>query len=407
MGNAATQKFLQRRGGRGLLLAILAAMGAVPALSTDMYLPGFGEIAADMQTTIEQVQLTLASSFLGLGVGQLFYGPLADRFGRRLPALFGLTLYVFGSILCILAPSLEILIFARLLQGLGGAAAVVISRAMVRDIYQGKEMARMMSNIQSIIVISPTIGPSLGALVLLGASWRWVFVILVALGAIIWFSVYKLPETLEKELRNDHGIIDALKGYGELLRDRDYVFNTLQVFLNSLMMFAYVTSAAAVYLGEYKLSGSALGIIFGATALCLFFGAQLNKVLLKRYSLEAILNWSVVAQLVIVVALLVVSVVSHNLYAVVLLQFAAIMSCGLISSNGMTLAMRNYGHKAASASAIIGTLQHGSAAIAGSALALISTTPLLKMSAGMVVASAIALVILLIRLGRARASAAA
>lgn len=396
MSKSATE-FIATKRGALILLIVLGAMGAVPALSTDFYLPGFPAIASDLHVTIEQMQLTLAASFFGLGVGQLIYGPISDRYGRRVPALVGVSIFIVGSLICIFASSLPMLLLARLFQGLGGAAAVVISRAIVRDLYQGKEMARVMSAVQSIITISPTIAPSIGALILLFADWRWIFALLATLGLIIWLSILRLPESLEVENRNDHNLFDALKSYGQLLLDSEYRANTLQVFFNSLLLFSYVVSAPAVYMGEFKLSGSALGAIFGATAIALFFGSQFNRTLLKRFSIEGILRAAIFIQAGLVLTLLAVTLFAPNLIAVIVLQMLSIAVCAPISTNGMTLALKHYGHKAAAASAVIGTLQHGSAAIMGSVLAAIVAAPLLKMSAGMVAASTLALIILAVR----------
>lgn len=393
----SAREYVSTRRGSLIVLIVLGAMGAVPALSTDFYLPGFPSIALDLNVTLEQMQLTLAASFFGLGVGQLVYGPISDRFGRRIPAMTGIALFFLGSIICTLAGTFEILMLARLFQGLGGAAAVVISRAIVRDIYEGKEMARKMSAIQSIITISPTIAPSIGALILIFADWRWIFALLATLGLIIWFAIFKLPESLPKKNRNEHNFIDALKSYWQLLRDSDYRTNTLQVFFNSLVLFAYVVSAPALYMGQFKLSGSALGVIFGATAVALFFGSQVNRKLLKKFSIEGILNTAIWIQVSLVSLLLAVTFLAPNLYAVILLQMVTIAVCAPISTNGMALALKHYAHKAAAASAVIGTLQHGSAAVMGTILTAVAAAPLLRMSGGMMTASLCAVAIMAFR----------
>lgn len=393
----SAREYVSTKRGSLVVLIVLGAMGAVPALSTDFYLPGFPAIASDLSVSLEQMQLTLAASFFGLGVGQLIYGPISDRYGRRVPAMIGLALFVLGSFICTLAQSFEILMLARLFQGLGGAAAVVISRAIVRDLYEGKEMARKMSAIQSIITISPTIAPTIGALILIFADWRWIFALLAVLGLIIWIAIWRLPESLAPANRNQHNLSAALRSYGQLLKDPEYRTNTLQVFFNSLLLFAYVVSAPAIYMGQFNLSGSALGVIFGATAVALFLGSQFNRTLLKKFSIEGILNTAIWIQVGLVTTLMAVTLFAPNLYAVIFLQMATIAVCAPISTNGMTLALKHYSHKAAAASAVIGTLQHGSAAVMGTILTAVAAAPLLRMSGGMMAASICAIAIMLIR----------
>ena len=393
----SAREYVSTKRGSLVVLIVLGAMGAVPALSTDFYLPGFPAIANDLSVSLEQMQLTLAASFFGLGVGQLIYGPISDRYGRRIPAMIGLALFVLGSFICTLAQSFEILMLARLFQGLGGAAAVVISRAIVRDLYEGKEMARKMSAIQSIITISPTIAPTIGALILIYADWRWIFALLAVLGLIIWIAIWRLPESLAPANRNQHNLSAALRSYGQLLKDPEYRTNTLQVFFNSLLLFAYVVSAPAIYMGQFKLSGSALGVIFGATAVALFLGSQFNRTLLMKFSIEGILNTAIWIQVGLVATLMAVTLFAPNLYAVIFLQMATIAVCAPISTNGMTLALKHYSHKAAAASAVIGTLQHGSAAVMGTILTAVAAAPLLRMSGGMMAASICAIAIMLVR----------
>lgn len=213
---------LRREEGHIRLLVTLAAMTMFTAMCTDIYLPGFPLVAQLLHVQMVDLQLTFTSFTFGVGFGQLFYGPISDRFGRKNPAIIGLVLFITASVLCASATSLSVLIFYRFLQALGGAAGMVISRAIVRDRLSGVEMAKMMSVMGMIFVFSPAAAPTIGALILHWARWPWLFLALAIFGAVVLIGVVGLEESLPPENRNSHGVQQSFKNYWEISKSHEF-----------------------------------------------------------------------------------------------------------------------------------------------------------------------------------------
>ncbi|MGD9957450.1 MAG: Bcr/CflA family efflux MFS transporter, partial [Candidatus Nanopelagicales bacterium] len=219
----------------------LGALSAFGPVSLDLYLPAFPEIAQSFGVSTGDVQLTFAACLLGLGLGQLVYGPLSDRFGRKPPLLAGLVLYVAASLLCAAAPSLVALTSLRFVQGLGGCAGLVIARAIVRDGFDGPELTRSFSVIASVSMVAPLLAPSAGALVLRTTSWRVLFVVIAAFGAACLVAALRLPETHPHNRRTEQGLLSSLAGYGRLLANRSFVLPASIAALGSGTLLAYIS----------------------------------------------------------------------------------------------------------------------------------------------------------------------
>lgn len=350
------------------IVLVLGALIALGPFSIDMYLPSFPVIERELHTTASLTQLTLAVYFAGMGLGQLVYGPLTDRFGRKPPLYAGLVVYVLASIACAFAPSIHALIALRFVQALGGAAGQVIARAVVRDLHVGAKAARMLAMLTLVMGIAPIVAPLLGGWILALAGWRVIFATLavLGLGALVVMAVV-LPETAKTRSRIDVRTIGA--GFRELARDRSFVAFTFAGAFAHAGMFAYIAGSPYVFIELFQLSPGAYGAIFGANALGLIVASQVNHRLLDRHTPARLLARSAGAIAAIGLALVVVAVTGvGGLLAIVASLFAYISTVGVIGANAIALAMDGQGARAGLASAVLGFLQF---AIAAAAAALV------------------------------------
>lgn len=365
--------------GRRYLLYVLALLAAFPAISTDMYLPGFKTISAYFGVGIDQIQLTLAISFFGLGLGQLFWGPLSDRYGRKRPALIGIVVYVLASLLCAFAPNVAVLMVGRLLQTFGGAAAFVVGRAIVRDLFHGQEMARVLAAVSSIFLIAPILGPSLGAAILSIASWHWIFVAMALAGVTAFFSLWALPESLQSQNRTSNGIKASIVAYGRIIRDREFGFATIQAMVASFMIFTFVSSAPDVFMGHFGVSPTWFGVIFGVNSLGLLGGTQVNRRVLKSKRVQVALRYAVTFQAICSLALAIFGGLTGWLWVVLPLLLLTTAAGPSIAGNSTTLALHNFKANAAQAAALMGVLQNLAAASVMAVIAFLPIDALAKM----------------------------
>src|SRR6267143_177042 len=210
--------------GRARLFVLLGGLTAFGPLSIDMYLPALPAIGRDLAASESMIQLTLTACLIGLAIGQVIAGPLSDALGRRRPLLIGVAGYVIASLLCALAPAATILVALRLLQGLAGAAGIVIARAIVRDLYSGSAAARYFSRLILVMGLAPILAPVLGAQVLRVSTWRGIFLVLTIVTALLWLSAARgLPETLPAARRNAGSLAGTLNIFGQLIRDTPFI----------------------------------------------------------------------------------------------------------------------------------------------------------------------------------------
>jgi MFS transporter, DHA1 family, multidrug resistance protein len=349
------------------LTLILGSLAAFGPLSIDMYLPSLPTLAQDFRADTAAAQLTLSIFFVGLACGQTLYGPLADRYGRRLPLLVGCGLYAVASIACALATSIESLVVLRLVQALGGCAGMVLSRSVVRDLFEERESARMLSFLMLVMGVAPITAPLIGGQLLLLFGWRAIFWLLGGFGLLCLALVaFGLPESLPAERRNRAGVAQALGVYGRLLADRRYLGYALAGGFVSAGMFAYISGSPFVVIELYGVSPQQYGWIFGTNALGIITASQLNRWLLARHQGDAILfvTLSVAAAASVALALVAASG-AGGLAGLLVPLFFCIASVGLVGPNTTAAAMAPYGRMAGSASALLGTLQFVVGAAAG------------------------------------------
>jgi DHA1 family bicyclomycin/chloramphenicol resistance-like MFS transporter len=361
------------------LALILGSLSAFAPLSIDMYLPGLPLLAREFGADTAAAQLTLSLFFIGLALGQAFYGPLADRYGRKRPLLIGCALYTVASVACALAPSIEALIGLRLLQALGGCAGIVLARSVVRDLFDARESARMYSFLMLVTGRAPITAPLIGGQLLGAFGWRAIFSLLAGFGLLCLALVAGgLPETLPAERRTRTGLGQALHVYGRLLADRRFLGLALAGGCVFAGMFAYISGSPFVLIEIYGVTPQRYGWIFGMNALGLVLASQLNRRLLVRYRSEAILIATLAVVATAGLALALVAATGFGGLAGLLAPlFVCVAGVGLVAPNTTAAAMAPYGQVAGSASALLGTLQFvvgaGSGALVG---ALYNGTPL-------------------------------
>ncbi|WP_223179234.1 multidrug effflux MFS transporter [Streptomyces griseicoloratus] len=351
------------RGNRraGLLVTlVLGGLTATPPLAMDMYLPSLPEVTRSLHAPAATVQLTLTACLAGMALGQLVVGPMSDKWGRRRPLLAGLAVYVVATALCAFAPTVELLVAFRLAQGLAGAAAIVIARAVVRDLYDGVAMARFFSTLMLISGVAPVVAPLIGGQILRVTDWRGVFVVLtvvgVLLGAVVWA---RLPETLPAAERHSGGVGDALRSMRALLADRAFSGYMLAGGFAFASLFAYISASPFVVQEIYGASPQTFSLLFGLNSIGLVVVGQINgKVLVGRVRLDRVLGIGLAVVIASAVALLVMALGVFGdvgLAPVAAALFVLMSAMGITLPNTQALALMRVKHSAGSASALLGT----------------------------------------------------
>jgi DHA1 family bicyclomycin/chloramphenicol resistance-like MFS transporter len=341
------------------LTLILGALSAFTPLAVDMYLPGLPALERSLATDAGKVQQTLSLFFLGLAIGQLFYGPISDRFGRRAPLVIGNLLYIGASVACALAPSIDALIAARFVQAFGSCAGLVISRAMVRDLFEPREGARVMSLLMLVMGVAPILAPLLGGYVLVWFDWHAIFWFLAVFAAAVMLAARLwLPEThvVHPEARLTLG--SALRSYGELLTHRRFMGYTLASSFGMGGLFAYIAGSPFIFIDLFQVSPQTYGWIFGVNAIGIIGFSQVNRALLRRFTLDELLIVGVCSMAVSGVLLVLAAWLKiGGLLGLWLPLFAYIASLGAVLPNAAASAMAGEARRAGTAAALMGTLQ--------------------------------------------------
>lgn len=338
---------------------ILGSLSAFGPLSLDMYLPALPKLAGDLHTSASFAQLSLTACLLGLALGQLFIGPLSDVRGRRMPLLVSLAAYGISSLLCVFAPSVWLLIVLRFIQGLSGSAGIVLSRAIVRDMYSGTELTKFFSLLMLINGAAPILAPIFGGQLLNFVSWRGVFVTLSLVGIVMMLSVLLgQPETLPKNRRQSGELKETLLTFRRLLSDRLFIGYCLAQGLVSAGMFAYISGSSFVLQNIYHVSEQTYSLIFAMNGAGIIVASQLTGRLAGRLKETSLLQFGLLLAAVSSIALF-ASIVSGGSIAFVLIPLFFVVSCvGIVGTSSFTLAMQSQGQNAGSASALLGLLQY-------------------------------------------------
>jgi DHA1 family bicyclomycin/chloramphenicol resistance-like MFS transporter len=379
------------------LVLVLGALVALGPLTIDMYLPALPTIVGDLHTTDAAAQLTLTGTLIGLSFGQLLVGPLSDTFGRRRPLLVGVAVHVLASLLCLVAPNVEVLGALRVLQGVGAAAASVVAMAIVRDLFVGRAAATLFSRLMLVLGVAPVLAPTIGGEVLRFTSWRGVFVVLAVLAVLmIVMAARAVPETLPAERRRPLGLRSTLRTYGGLLRDRTFVGLVLVAGLGMAGLFGYVAGSSFVFQEQFGMSEQQFGFLFGAGAIFLIGGTQLNAALLSRFEPRVILPAALALGVVAGAALIALAATrTGGLIGVIAPLWTVLFALGLVMPNAPALALARHGEAAGTAAALLGAIQMGVGAVVSPVVGLLGNDAL-AMGAVMTAGAALGLGVLLI-----------
>ncbi|MFJ9379996.1 multidrug effflux MFS transporter [Streptomyces sp. NPDC101455] len=343
-----------------LVILVLGGLTATPPLSMDMYLPALPAVTRSLHAPAATVQLTLTACLAGMALGQLVVGPMSDKWGRRRPLLTGLAVYVVATALCAIAPNVESLVAFRLLQGLAGAAGIVIARAVVRDLYDGVAMARFFSTLMLVSGVAPIVAPLVGGQILRVTDWRGVFVILTFVGTALAVLVWtRLPETLAPADRHAGGTAEALRGMRALLADLPFTGYMLTGGFSFAALFAYISASPFVVQEIYGASPQTFSLLFGINSVGLVAVGQINgKLLVGRVSMDKVLGAGLAVVLLAATALLLMATGVFGgvgLFPVAAGLFVLMSAMGVTLPNAQTLALMRTRHSAGSASALLGT----------------------------------------------------
>ncbi|MEI4473202.1 Bcr/CflA family efflux MFS transporter [Frigidibacter sp. MR17.24] len=365
------------------MTGVLALLSVFPPLATDMYLAAMGDLAAALHAGRSETELSLSLFFLGLCLGQLVVGPLADVLGRRLPLLAGCALFTIASGLLLATGEIAVFNALRVVQAIGACAGMVVGRAVVNDLYEGPRAAKAMTVLVMLMTLGPIAAPTLGSLLLQGFGWRSIFWCMVGVGALAFgLTLAVIPETRARAARPARPVPTALRHARALMRSRAFVVPALTAGLVQGGMFAFITGSSGVFQGVFGLGALAYGLLFAAIAAALLAAGRLNGRLLDRFAPGAILGAGLPAYALAATATVLVSGTAQ-LWVFVVPLWIAIGMVGLLSANAMALAMEAARAAAGMGSALMGALQFGLAFAVSSAVALAAGQSALPMSLGL------------------------
>lgn len=386
------------------LVFILGLLSAIGPFAIDMYLPALPQIGASLQAPVGAVQASLTAFFLALGVGQPLFGTLADMWGRKKPLYLGLAIFVLASVGCALAQDIHTLVVLRFIQGLGAAAGMAIPRAVVRDLHTGHEAARMMSLLMLVFSVSPILAPLAGSGVIAVGGWRMVFWVVAAAALIGMAAMARgLPETRAASHGVDSSLGGVLKAYGQLLRDWHYLG---LVFIGACAMagfFVYLAGSPFVLINHYGLSTTQYSMAFAFNAIAFIGAAQFTGMLGKRFGLVPVVKLAATASGVVMCCLLTYYLMGGDQLAVLIgLYFVASGLMGLVIPTTSVLALEAHGQIAGTASALLGTLQMLTGAVAMQIVGVFSSCKPLPMVVGMATGALCGVLLTWITLGGRR-----
>ncbi|AMA72981.1 MULTISPECIES: multidrug effflux MFS transporter [Aneurinibacillus] len=339
------------------MAVVLGSLSAFGPLSLDMYLPSLPILARDLHTSTSLAQFSLTFCLLGLALGQLLAGPFSDVRGRRLPLLASLIIYAVTSLLCAFAPSILALILLRFVQGLAGAAGIVISRAIVRDLYSGSELTKFYSLLMLVNGVAPIVAPIAGGQLLRVTAWPGVFIVLGIIGILMFLAVlFGLPETLSSQNRSAGGIKNTLSTFRGLVSDRVFMGYALAQGLVVAAMFAYISGSPFVLQNIYGVSPQMFSMFFAINGLGIIIATQITGRLVDRVGETKLFISGLGLAFLGGIMLLVMILIGARLSAVLLPLFVVVSSVGIVTTTGFSLAMQNQGQSAGSASALLGLL---------------------------------------------------
>jgi len=379
------------------LILILGSLTALGPFSIDMYLPGFPAIAKDLHTTASKVSLSLSGFFIGISAGQLLYGPLLDRFGRKKPLFIGLTVYILASLGCAVSTSIDMLIVMRFVQAIGSCAAAVASVAMVRDLFPVKDSAKVFSLLMLVVGASPMIAPTVGGYVTAAFGWQTVFLILTGMGvAILAATVLWLPDSFKPDTSLSLKPKPIILNFLSVIREPQFYTYSLTGAIAFSGLFAYVSGSPLVFMEVFHTDEKVYGWIFALLSVGFIGASQFNTLLLRKYRSEQIIHTALIFQLFISFTM---ALSSFNglltLTPTIILLFLFLCCIGLINPNAAALSLAPFSKNAGSASALMGAIQMGMGALISVVISLFEEPSTLPMVSAMAGSSMLALCVFL------------
>ncbi|WP_166924121.1 multidrug effflux MFS transporter [Flavobacterium poyangense] len=369
-----TKKYIQ-------LILILGSLTALGPFSIDMYLPGFSKIAADLHTTVAKVSMSLSSYFVGISAGQLLYGPLLDRFGRKKPLFVGLMVYILASLGCAYVSDIDSFIFLRFIQAIGSCAATVASVAMVRDLFPAKDIPKVFSMLMLVVGLSPMLAPTIGGYVTEDYGWHMVFLILMCMGILILIaSQIGLPNSYKPDASISLKPKPIIANFLMVLKEPQFYTYAFTGAIAFSGLFSYVAASPIVFMDIYHVDAKTYGWIFAFMSLSFIGSSQLNSILLKKFSSEQMIFGALITQSVISIIFLILSLQNLlGLYETIGILFIYLACLGISNPNTAGLTMAPFAKNAGSASALMGAIQLGLGALASFAIGVFvkdSITPM-------------------------------
>jgi MFS transporter, DHA1 family, multidrug resistance protein len=383
---------------RFLIIIILGALSTISPFAIDMYLPAFPQIAVALHTSTARISLSIASYFAGMAAGQLFYGPLLDRFGRKLPLYAGLILFIAASILCLCSRTVEWLIAMRFVQALGGCAAQVAAMAMVRDFFPAHETAKIISLLILIISASPLLAPSVGVFVAVHLGWQWVFIVLslfvVLMLAVCW---WRLPQGHKPDRTVSLRLLPILRNYAVVLREPQFITYALAGAFAFSGLLVYVASSPIIFMEVFHVSAQQFGAIFAGLATGFIGSNQINVFLLRKFSSEQIFRATLLLECPVALLFFVGTLCGwFGLPATLVLLFISLSSLGLAYPNAAALALVPFDRNIGSASAMLGFLQIGVSGLASASIGIFDSHTMMPVALILASTSGIGFAILII-----------
>lgn len=355
------------------LILSLGILNALTPFTIDLYLPAFPEIASDLGVGVSRMSLTVSVYFIGFALGQILYGPLLDRFGRRLPIVGGLVLYILATLGCMTAHSFEGMLLFRFASALGGSAASVGAIAMVRDYFPGKDAAKVFSLLMLVLSASPLLAPSIGSVIATHLGWRPIFAVLTGLAVIdIALALFAFPRKYTPDPHVSLRLLPILRTFREALREPQFRTYTFAGSLSFAGLFVFVSGSPAAFMDGFSVSAHGFGLIFAILAGGMILGGQLNHVFLRHWDSRTVFRHALQVQVVAGAVFLAGTLfLSLGLWQTVGMLFVFLLCAGVTYPNAAALALEPFSKNIGSASSLLGFLQLGTGAVAAAIVGLL------------------------------------
>ncbi|QZK91783.1 multidrug effflux MFS transporter [Flavobacterium sp. CHNK8] len=380
------------------LILILGSLTALGPFSIDMYLPGFAGIAKDLNTTVANVSLTLSSYFIGISAGQLLYGPLLDRFGRKKPLFIGMLVYILASLGCVFVTDIDTFIGLRFIQAIGSCAATVASVSMVRDLFPVKDIPKVFSLLMLVVGLSPMLAPTIGGYITEDFGWHTVFFILMCMGILILLAAQiGLPNTYVPDTSISLKPKPIVSGFISILKVPQFYTYAFAGAIAFSGLFTYVAASPIIFMDIYKVDAKTYGWIFAFMSLSFISASQLNSLLLRKFRSEQMIVGALIIQSIISIVFLILAVNNLlGLYETIAMLFVFLACLGISNPNTAGLTLAPFEKNAGSASALMGAIQLGLGAVASFAVGLFVKNSILPMVFILTASTIIALIILIL-----------